>query len=231
MPLQDGNQACPKRIFGQAWLPIISFTDHPIEEAEGSFNLHLTAPARAAPDPLSLPLGAVLRSIIIAVRIDGTGIPGPFPAIKGVAVAVTVPVVPARERNPARRGGIFEEHRLKEVGQMAVTIAQPVAAFDDDSRRHEAVAVDEEAKQGGPRRGGALHGLARSVDGDAFEELKRRRRGDGELAVGAADRSGADVDGRGDDLAGGEGLHEDAGTDDVDDGIDGSDFMKMDLFG
>ena len=96
----------------------------------------------------------------------------------------------------------------------------------------------EGADEGGAGGGDELFLEVGGVGGQAAEEVGGGGRGDGEVAVGAVDHAAADVE-RGavpvEGLAGiGEGLLVEVvdaggGGDDVDDGVDGSDLVEVDL--
>src|SRR5512144_2631788 len=82
--------------------------------------------------------------------------------------------------------------------------------------------------RGAGGRGKLEHGLG-LIGGDAFEQFGRGRGGNGQETVSGLDRAGADVDGRGPDSRDSQKIETDDRAHDVHDGVDGADFVKVDL--
>lgn len=88
--------------------------------------------------------------------------------------------------------------------------------------------ADEEGGSGGG--GGFFVGAAGGV-GAVVEEFGCGGRGHGHAAVCALNGAAADFEGGADDAVDLEEVPADGGSDDVDDGVYGSDFVEMDVFG
>ncbi len=85
----------------------------------------------------------------------------------------------------------------------------------------------ESAQDGGAGGRGELHGGPFAVGGDAAEQRCGGGCGHGKTAVGALDKATADIDGRAVPAIDVERGEADGGAGDIDDGIDGADFVKM----
>ena len=139
-------------------------------------------------------------------------------------------------RDPGGRGvsggGLLDQHRAKDVRHAEVAFA-----------RAEADLLDREGfRQGGtcPDRGGdrgarrcdhfALHGEDAEREPGGGCDVRYRGDGDRKLSVLALHEPGPFVQSRYDDVVDAEVVEADRGGCDVDDGVDGADFVEMHLF-
>ena len=88
----------------------------------------------------------------------------------------------------------------------------------------------EHAQNRGAGGRDALHGRAGGVDGRIAEERERGGRGNRQRAVRALDRAAADIERRGEPAIDAERFASGGGADDVDDGVDRADFVKVNFF-
>ena len=86
----------------------------------------------------------------------------------------------------------------------------------------------EHTEDGGAGGGDAFHGRPGGVNGGIADESQGGRGGNGERAMGALDGAAADVEGRSDPAVHGEEFGSGGGANNVDDGVDGADFMEVD---
>lgn|GEM_PF-3250021 len=120
------------------------------------------------------------------------------------------------------------EH-VRATGELAGT--ETVADFLDLHGGHEVKFFRELRGDGGAS---GRDELVRDVDlpeGDALQNFEGGRSGHGESTVGAVDSAVAVVQAAADDFLHAEGLEANAGEDDVRDGIEGTDFVKVNILG
>jgi hypothetical protein len=130
--------------------------------------------------------------------------------------------------------GGFPEDGAEDVGTRAV-IAGAEAVSDPcaDHALHGAEGFGEFGEESGSGWGDHFVGFVALGDRDAAgaEDFEGGGGGQRELSVGASDESGSLDDVAGGDPGPAEEVEGDAGADDVDDGIDGTDFVELDAFG
>ena len=116
--------------------------------------------------------------------------------------------VAGKLQNILRLGLGFTEQHADHIGSREILKAGAVSDPGNPHGRHAAKSSDKVLQQRSPGGGAELSENISRVNGDAFQQLLGRRSGNRQHTVGAADRSAADVNRRGNDLIGRQFIHQ-----------------------
>ena len=114
----------------------------------------------------------------------------------------------------------------------ALGITRPCAIADRVRTHHRSgfKAAVQRPQQSSSRRGDQLHLYMGGIHGGVFEQFRGRGRGYGKPSVGAVDEATPNIDGGAVPSVHIEGIGSRGGASDVYDGVDGTDFVEVNLF-
>ena len=116
----------------------------------------------------------------------------------------------------------------QEVWQLGLAVADAVAGFFHDHGRTGRETRGQAGQDGGAGRGGGFLVHGAPGGGEAVQEFLGGRGRHRKQAMGAADKAASEFDRRGPDRIHAEKVAADGRAHDIDDGVDGPDFVEMD---